>query len=260
MPPNMSGTQLVAPLKPPRVCCLTVTQPGRAAFLTRAIGDFLRQEYAPKSMLILHDGDEKWHQECETMIALSGAHAAGEIALHRVAPGLPLGELRNRSVELATGHFVCQWDDDDRSHPLRLSAQVAALMATDATACYLEQQIHRFADTGEWYVEDWSRQPYPRNVVQGSALVRREAMPRYPAQSRGEDTALLHALIERAAVIARVQDQPWLYCYSFHGGNTFDRAHHAAIARDTQVTPAAMLNLRNRLENEITKYSPPVGS
>ena len=83
-------------------------------------------------MVILHDGDETWHQECESIVASNGENASSAISLHRVEPGLSLGELRNRSVELAQGHLVCQWDDDDRSHPMRLSVQVAALIEADA--------------------------------------------------------------------------------------------------------------------------------
>jgi hypothetical protein len=85
-------------------------------------------------------------------------------------------------------------------------------------------------------------------------------MPVYPAQSRGEDTALLHALVQADETIARVGGEPWLYCYSFHGGNTFDRAHHAAIARDTQATLAAILNTRERLTQEVAKYDPEIGA
>jgi glycosyltransferase involved in cell wall biosynthesis len=244
----------------PLVSCLTITQSGRERTLERAIGDFARQTYPHRELILLHDGDDAWHEICGRLAAKARTDFDAAIFIHRVAAGETLGELRNESVRLARGELVCQWDDDDRSHPERLQRQIETLIAANASACYLEQQIHRFADTGEWLIEDWSRQPYPRNVVQGSALVRRDAMPTYPPLSRGEDTALLHALVIANEPIVRVPDEPWLYCYSFHGGNTFDRAHHAAIARNTQVTPAAFANVRVHLERELNRYSPPIGT
>jgi glycosyltransferase involved in cell wall biosynthesis len=252
---NLLASLRTAPL----VSCLAVTQPGRERMLERAIGDFSRQTYAHRELTLLHDGDDAWHEVCEMLAANARIDFEAAIFVHRVAAGKTLGELRNESVRLARGHLVCQWDDDDRSHPERLQRQIETLIAANASACYLEQQLHLFADTGEWLVEDWSRQPYPRNLVQGSGLVRRDAMPTYPSQSRGEDTALLHALVQANEPIARVRGEPWLYCYSFHGDNTFDRAHHAAIARDTQVTAAAMMNVRVRLQKEVTKYVPEIG-
>jgi hypothetical protein len=243
----------------PKVSCLTITQPGRETMLERAIGDFARQTYLPREQIILHDGDDAFHRTCESMIVTITESFSCHIEVRRTVTGKTLGELRNESVRAARGELVCQWDDDDRSHPERLRRQVDETLAANASACYLEQQLHRFADTGEWLVEDWSRQPYPRNLVQGSALVRRDAMPTYPSQSRGEDTALLHALVQANEPIVRVRGEPWLYCYSFHGDNTFDRAHHAAIARDTQVTAAAMMNVGVRLQKEVTRFVPEIG-
>jgi glycosyltransferase involved in cell wall biosynthesis len=244
---------------PPLISCLTVTQLGREGMLERALGDFARQSYAAREQIILHDEDDAFHFKCESLATEIGNEFSCRIDVYRVSPGKSLGELRNESVRLARGDLVCQWDDDDRSHPERLRRQVEELLTANASACYLEQQLHRFADTGEWLVEDWSRQPYPRNLVQGSALVRKDAMPEYPAQSRGEDTALLHALVRANESITRVRGEPWLYCYSFHGTNTFDRAHHAALARDTQATPAAMRNAERRLHLELVRYVPSIG-
>lgn len=250
----------------PLVSCLTVTQPGRQRSLARAIGDFYRQLYPLKELVLLHDGDIEWHQTCESLVEQArleyGLQSSGSHQLVHVRTEAreSLGALRNRAVASARGELICQWDDDDRYHPLRLVRQVEALREANASACYLEQQIHYFADSGEWMVEDWSKQPYPRNLVQGSALVRRDVMPRYPAHARGEDTALLHALVQANEPIARVHDAPWLYCYSFHGGNTFDRMHHANVARDTQLSAAAFMNIRIRLEREIALFAPPVGT
>jgi glycosyltransferase involved in cell wall biosynthesis len=248
----------LAPLAPqPQVTCLTVTQQGREASLALAVGDFVRQSYAARDLLILHDGDKLFHQYCE-QVATSARERGAEVSLHRVDPGLTLGQLRNESVARAKGRLLCQWDDDDRSHPDRLLVQVETLLAASASAVFLTQQLHFFTDTNELFCEDWSREPYPLDVVQGSAMVRRDVMPQYPDLRRGEDTALLNALIGSGQSIARVRDKPWLYCYTFHGGNTFLREHHANAVRANGLSPAAMMNIRVALDAALAQFEPPI--
>jgi hypothetical protein len=241
-----------------KVSCLCVTQSGRETMLERAMIDFARQRYAYRELLVVHDADNAWHVVCLSLAARVGKTHSCEIKVFRVNAGLSLGALRNISVSHATGALVCQWDDDDRSHPDRLAVQVTTLNAENAIACFLTQQLHWFADTRELVAEDCTRDLYPGNVVQGSALVRRDAMPAYAALRRGEDTALLHALVRAGACIARVQCQPWLYCYHFHGGNTFDRAHHAAIANAKRLTLAAELNIAAQMRDALRDFDPPI--
>ncbi len=255
---NVSAPRLPrAPLMPNAlVSCLTVTQPGRETGLYAALNDFARQSYLNRELIVLHDGDANWDARCTAIADDIRARTSCIIHIHAVSPGKRLGELRNESVARAHGTLLCQWDDDDRFHPDRLRAQVDALYASNAAACYLTQQLHRFADTDEIVVENWSGDYHPRNVVQGSALVRRDAMPEYPALSRSEDTALLHALVASGERIARVESMPWLYCYQYHGGNTFARKHHDAIAQAKRLSPAAMLNIGARLQTEMSRFEP----
>ncbi len=256
---NALQTPARAPLAPsPLVSCLTVTQPGRERSLRLALNDFALQMYSARELVIVHDGGDEWHAACVSLGDELAKSCNRDIRVHALPSGKTLGELRNDSVALARGALVCQWDDDDRSHPDRLQMQVDTLMHENASACYLTQQLHRFVDSNELVVEDWSHDLYPRNVVQGSALVRLDAMPRYPSVRQGEDTALLHALIEASEPIARAEGQPWLYCYQFHGGNTFERAHHLAIANAKRLSPAAMMNVRHALSAALTEFDPPL--
>ncbi len=234
--------------------------------LHRVIADFLAQRYEARELVILHDANDGFDTFCRAEVeriqdsfALHSSTSTS-IRIERVSAGLTLGELRNRSVDLASGELVCQWDDDDRFHPDRLAVQVDALVGADSTACYLTQQLHWFADTRELFVEDWTRESYPRNVVQGSALVRRKDMPRYPNLRRGEDTALLDALVLSGAKTARVPGKPWLFTYAFHGGNTFEREHHRAIATHKSVSAAMLLNVNAAVQRELERYVIPIDS
>jgi glycosyltransferase involved in cell wall biosynthesis len=241
-----------------KVSCLCITQPGRESMLERAMSDFARQSYAHRELVVVHDADAVWHADCEALAArFRNAHGC-DIRVVEASAGLSLGELRNLSVAHASGELVCQWDDDDRSHPDRLATQIKKLNEENAIACFLTQQLHWFADTRELIAEDCTRDLYPGNVVQGSAMVRRDAMPSYDALRRGEDTALLQALMRAGAHVAHVRGQPWLYCYHFHGGNTFDRAHHAAIANAKRLTLAAELNIAAQMRAALRDFNPPI--
>jgi glycosyltransferase involved in cell wall biosynthesis len=257
-----SQTLIATPLAPlaatAKVSCLCVTQPGREKMLERAMSDFVRQHYAHRELVIMHDADDAWHADCEALAASFRDAQDCDIRVFRASAGLSLGELRNLSVAQARGELVCQWDDDDRSHPDRLAIQIKKLNEENAIACFLTQQLHWFADTRELIAEDCTRDLYPGNVVQGSALVRRAAMPAYDVLRRGEDTALLQSLVRAGARIAHVRGQPWLYCYHFHGGNTFNRAHHAAIANAKRLTPAAELNIAARVRDALREFDPAI--
>src|SRR6185312_391366 len=54
-------------------------------------------------------------------------------------PRRSLGARRNLSVERARGRYGCQWDDDDLHAQTRVTAQMAALVGAQATACTLER-------------------------------------------------------------------------------------------------------------------------
>jgi glycosyltransferase involved in cell wall biosynthesis len=243
----------------PQVTCLTITQPGREALLANAIGDFARQRYVFRDLLIVHDGDAAFHSHCEALIQQPRDGLQPVIgAVLKLPSGYSLGQLRNYSVENARGELMCQWDDDDRSHPDRIAVQVEALRRESAVAAYLCQQLHYFADTDELFCEDFRREPYPLNVVQGSALVRKDSMPRYPDLQRGEDTALLNSLLQTKLPIARISGQPWLFCYGYHGDNTFAREHHATMVAAHALSPAAMMNIRSPLNVALAQYDPGV--
>ena len=222
------------------------------------MNDFARQTHPQRELLIVHDGDAAWDQQCRALAQAEQARCGQPITVHPITTPLPLGELRNRAVALARGPWVCQWDDDDRYHPQRLALQLAAAQRVAADVVFLTSQMHWFIDGGELVLEDWSREPYPANVVQGSLLARKAVLPLYPALRRGEDTALLAALVAQQVPIARLSGMPWLYAYQYHGHNTWDAAHHRAGALAKAFSPAAVRNVEAALQTHWNAYSPPL--
>jgi len=238
------------------ISCLTVTRPSRLPLLELALGDFAVQTYDDAELVIVHDGDTQFDARVR---ALAQRHPARRIRVHAAEPGASLGTLRNLSVELAEVELVCQWDDDDRYHPLRLELQLAALREQRAEFCFLADQLHWFARAGELYWDDWDLEPYPFNFVQGTLLGRKATMPRYPELARGEDTGLVLEIVRNGSGIARLRDRGWAYVYVYHGANVFPAEHHAAISRLKRYSGARLLARERELRARLAEYAPPLG-
>ena len=178
------------------ISCLMVTQPGRIALARMAIADFAAQTHRECELLVLHDGDGP----CHVALEHAAAEHAAAIRVVRQPAGRTLGWLRNAAVAAAAGDHVCQWDDDDRYHPQRLALQWQALHDANADFCFLSDQLHWFAASAQMFWDDWDREAYPFNLVQGSLLGKRSRMPQYPDQARGEDTDLLVRILRSGDV------------------------------------------------------------
>lgn len=205
-----------------------VTRPGKLWFIQRSVHCFALQTYKERELLILHDGDDAFHSSvCE----ISDRFPRSDIRVHQTYLTQTLGQLRNSSLSLAKYPFVCQWDDDDLFHPLRLSEQLGQLEMAGADCCFFTDQLHWFEDINQWYWDDWSIEGPPGHLIQGSILGRREVMPLYPPRERGEDTALLSRLLEEGVRFSELKNKGYLYIYSYNGQNVWDFSHHAAISR-----------------------------
>jgi glycosyltransferase involved in cell wall biosynthesis len=237
------------------ISCLTVTRPQRLALLRLAIADFARQVYRERELVVVHDGGAGFERALD---ALAREHPDAAVRILAVDPGRTLGELRNAALDHARGEFVCQWDDDDRYHPQRLALQRDALVREDAACCFLSDQLHWFPQRGTLYWDDWDVEPYPMNVVQGTLLARRDALPRYDALARGEDTPFVVRILGAGHRVARLRDAGWSYVYVYHGTNAWDEAHHAAISRLKHLRPARLLARETELRARLAEYVPPL--
>jgi glycosyl transferase family 2 len=238
--------------RPTRMSGLMVTRSTSLPLLPLAIGDFARQTLRDRELIVVHDGDADFDAALWTLCA---AHDVDAV-VDRAAPGQPLGALRNRSIELARGEIVAQWDDDDRHHPERLALQLDALRRQDAVAAFSTEQLHWFPARALMFWEDWQHDAWPLDVVQGTLIGVRAQLPRYPDVARGEDSALLLTLARNAAPVARVKGIGWAYVYTFHGRNAWDAAHHAAAAASKALSPARLLAREFELRTRLADYHP----
>lgn len=240
-----------------QVSCLTVTQPGRIDLLRHAVGDFARQTHAERELVIVHDGDPSFDAEVRQLCTL---HGSATIRVRRVTPGSALGALRNHAVEQAHGECICQWDDDDRYHPMRIEMQLQALEKESADFCFLVDQLHWFPARGELYWDDWDSEQYPLNFIQGTLLGYRDRMPRYPESARGEDTALCLEILRAGRKITRLRGVGWCYVYAYHGGNAWHQGHHLAIVQAKSLGAAQLLGKEYLLRQRLAEYEPALGS
>lgn len=238
------------------ISCLTVTRESRYASLQRAVADFVRQTWAERELVIVHDGDLAFDAKVK---ALAASQQRAAIAVHRQPAGSTLGELRNAAVDAARGELVCQWDDDDRYHPRRLELQFAAMRVEDSEFCFLSDQLHLFAADRIMYWDDWNLEVHPLNLVQGTLLGSKAALGRYPALARGEDTPLVLDLLRRDRRITRLREHGYLYVYVFDGQNVWDYHHHAAISAWKRFRGARLLGLESMLRARLAEYDPPLG-
>ncbi len=239
------------------ISCITVTQAGRLPLLRNAIADYARQTYASRELVIIHTGDSAFDVAVR---ALCASGLGTQVYVHAAAQGTTLGALRNLAIDLARGELVCQWDDDDRYHPMRLELQAEALVVEGADFCFLSDQLHWFSAHGTLTWDDWDREPYPLNFVQGTLLGRRAVIPRYPELARGEDTALCLSILQAGNRITRLRDVGWCYVYVYHGTNVWPQGHHAAIAQAKNFGAARLLGKEKILRERLAEYEPPLGT
>jgi hypothetical protein len=204
VPVSVNGGQ------PPLVSALMVTR-CRPRLAALAIECFRAQTWPHCELVIVDHGAR---DDLGRHVARLGDRRIRHI---RLGPSrTPLGELRNRSLAEARGDWICQWDDDDLSHPARIAMQMTAARVAQADACLLFRETLWRAARGHLA---WSGTRFWEN----SMLARRASVPEFPPLRRGEDSAVVRAMAERLPLA--LLDQPRLYVHVEHGRNTWKADH-----------------------------------
>jgi glycosyltransferase involved in cell wall biosynthesis len=219
------------PLGPdPKVSCVMVSR-NHLDLVRPSIHCYLAQTYANRELVIVRDPSVPIG-EVETYVA--GLHRE-DIKLVRPEGSLRLNALRNLSFAHASGELLCQWDDDDLSHPDRVEIQVDVLREHDVIACFLQDEFEYFVSSGELYWASWEGTPL--SCLPGSLMLRSDAGATYPLQAalseKSEDGAIMFSLAQPVAI---VQGAPYLYVYSFHSNNTWGESHRRDLAEHLRVS------------------------
>jgi glycosyltransferase involved in cell wall biosynthesis len=241
--------------KPPLVSCLMVTR-DRLPLARRAIRCFAEQTH-PRRELVIVTQDARYRRALERHVEEEGI--AGVRFVDADAE-LPLGALRNVSLDAASGDLVCQWDDDDCYHPERLARQVARLQEAAAQACLLTDHLHLHREQRVLAWIDWTAEGRVIDEYRyfpGSLLMRRDDRFRYPEHGayarQGEDSVLLGAVVREAAVTG-LSGAGHLYLYEFHGTNTFSDEHHQRML--SYCAPNEVLERHEQRIREMALHQP----
>lgn len=198
----------------PLVSCLCVTL-GRPRLLERAVTCFRGQRYPEKELVIIYESYDK-----PTKDFLAGVDDPEIVKIEAPADtGLTLGALRNMAVSACSGEYFCQWDDDDYSHPERISLQMDILAQSGLPACILMQWLIFDEKEGRAYLSH--RRPWEGSLVCKKSLMLDGI--EYDNLKAGEDTPVVRSLFSRGLVFPVIM--PRLYIYTWHGGNVWSRAH-----------------------------------
>ena len=182
---------------------ITGKSEGRNALAREAVRCFVEQTYRPRELLILNEGEESLGLEGENI---------REIRIGRVATRT-LGDLRNLALELASGDWVIQWDDDDWYGPQRIEEQMGA--RRPGSAVLLEDIVQYSLCRHSGFRTEWA------SGFPGSILHERSTGARYPSLSRGEDVVFQKQF--RDIIVVR-SERP-LYIYRHHTQNTWEEQH-----------------------------------
>jgi glycosyltransferase involved in cell wall biosynthesis len=202
----------------PLISCLCVTR-GRVSLLARAINCFQLQSYPHKELIVISESDD-----LATHVFLAGLNN-NEIRHHiePIKPKQSLGDLRNLSIQMAKGQFVCQWDDDDWYHPERLAMQLKSVQQHNKAACVLPRWIIHRRENDKVYCSNI-------RLWEGSMLCRKDFLPAngvYDNKHKGEDSQIIETLFIEDQLA--IEDFPELYVYCLSGENTWDKSHFEKI-------------------------------
>jgi len=234
--------------KLPKISCCLCTY-DRFELCHRSIQCFLSQIYNNKELVIVCEGPAK-HQIAEYVKDMDN------VKFFPLDKQCTLGEVRNYSIEKATGDIVVQWDDDDLSTASRLAAQLAILLKTGSFACFLSEQLHYYWDTKELFWEKWNYKGLDRyDWIPGTIMMYKNDIYKYPETGShakaGEDVILVnqlwHDYVYNGLKIAKASNLGHMQVYTFHGSqhkhsNTFDMQHHRWLSINNSLSIADILD------------------
>ncbi len=221
----------------PLVSCIMPTR-NRRRFVPLAVRYFLRQEYEPRELLVVDDGDDP---------VADLLPADPRIRYVRLDRRHTVGAKRNIACRLANGEFIVHWDDDDWMADWRLTYQVAQLLESGADVCGLDRLL--FLDVQQsqaWqYVYPRSGKPW---LAGGTLCYRRSLWQRnpFPDLDVGEDNRFVWS--GAAKGLLALPDNSF-YVAMIHDGNTSPKRTHGLRWQRHPVEP-----LRRMLGNEWTAY------
>jgi glycosyltransferase involved in cell wall biosynthesis len=222
----------------------------RAELAAQAIAHYHNQTYPNKELVIVAQGEDN-----TTLKQYVQTLGYSSVTLVEVSPTISLASIRNLSVGIARGEFICQWDDDDFHHPARIATHMQHM--SNAMASAYSQHLKYFDYSKELYWIDWSKeQLFWATMLCGAIMFRKDAYRHFKSmlypefsvqQHKEEDLNVLKKLIKLGTVVPLLTGHQ--YIYRFHGKNVYDLAHHKLVLDKTVMSVEDLLVNRRLLED-----------
>ena len=179
----------------------------------KAVDAWVKQDYqGTRKLLIINDHPKQ-------ALYSRGEPPAGVHEV-RIAQRSSLGDLRNQAIEIADTEYIVQWDDDDYSHPSRLSWQIAN--TPRGRASIFKWEIHCNLLTGQAFANNGKITRC--HGFAGTMLWPADAVSRFPDLGRHEDTEFVLSLRSECGLEV-LKNDPKLYFRCYHGHNTWSQKH-----------------------------------
>ena len=198
------------------ITCIVPTA-DRRLFVPQAVAQFLQQDYEPRELIVLDDGE---HSVADLILD------DPRVRYVRDERKSLIGVKRNRLCELARGDVIVHWDDDDWMAPWRVRYQVERLLAAGADVCGLDRPL--FYDPAARQAWQYI---YPANAapwVYGATLCYTKAFWRrnpFPPIGVGEDSRFVWANVSKRVLAL---DDPTFFVGIIHAGNTSRKQTHGS--------------------------------
>lgn len=205
----------MSPTEDDKVSCLIVTA-NRKNLLKRSLLSLKNQTHKNIEVVVVDNGEEK----VDELMKLFPDDQVNYTYI-QPSPDNILGDLRNISLEKATGNYMICWDDDDWFHPKRIEIQLQSLNS-GFDVCCLEGNIFHIDSP------DLIDHPYIGRLPDGSPnsiMHRRNDQIRYPSMRRGEDTVYLNRWIGQGRYKMLDLNYAYLFVRVFHGTNVSGKKH-----------------------------------
>lgn len=144
-----------------------------------AIECFLSQTYENKELVIVNSGSELYRKNLQTFIDYQKSDKIKHV-LRNKRHGETVGDLRNCSLNNATGDYLCTWDDDDLFSRQRIESQVFFLEKYNADYCMFKNFIIRLHN-GDKYAVNYEKGFEPSILYKKPKFL-------YPSLNKHEDS------------------------------------------------------------------------
>ena len=230
------------------ISCLMVTlpTPNRIEMLKRSIRAYQAQSMRDRELVVVMNSGRATKKCCRQLSDLISTINDPSIHLIDIQGDRSLGELRNISVSQARGRTICQWDDDDISHPKRLSEQYQQLQSTDSNANILSEILLFFNNPRSIFYTNWKNTPY--RGFTGSLMCRTDFIPAYPQSGDysmlGEDSYVAQILIASGRM-QLLEDKAYLFTYFAHGENSWSQEFFENIHNTLTISAGLLERKKN---------------